>query len=245
MPAWMTWIVRFGIEVFRSVSPALSWPGIAVKGVGLLAASIATLTLTNRVSLAITPADGSPMSESAQIELRWVAYFLAAIAVLIWAAGAAWVRVFTLRVQEGVTRNGSEYQLTISNLGFSETPVLVRVEEVADESGPRADWNVLFPIVLFNSPISRGFPHAIVLFTHRAILDESDPRALLDVTDVVRPDKAAYSLGPVSFSKRNKIWFRVAISQVNRSMWFSVQMVERDWKATLRVVCELPPHLST
>lgn len=247
MPAWFSWLVRFGIEAFLALRPAVSWPGMLVKALVAAGAISAVLLLTNHVSVGITSSDGTQIWESAHLELRWVIYVGAVLALLIWALGAAWVRVFTLRMDDRVRRvvdgTSPRYQISIANLGYTDTPILVRMEEWANENGPIEEWNTQFPVVLFQAPISRGFPHNVILFTHRPLIDQSDPRALIDVSDVTT-GRTVFSLGPLYFQKGNKLWFRIVISAVDQSMWFSVQRIRKEWNSELRVIREDPPHRS-
>jgi hypothetical protein len=243
MGAWLACCVCYFTEVVRSLRPAFSWPALLVKLIGFLAGFALVFTLTNKVGIVVTSADGTRMWETDQPELRWVAFGLALLALVIWAMGAAWVRIFTFRVSDQVVRDFARYQIIISNLGYNETPVLVRMEEVADASGPRADWNAMFPITLFNSPISRGFPHVVPLLYCSVSTGSDGTQALFNVQDVVNPDRVARSLGYLNPNRKNKIWFRIAISQIERSMWFSVHFADTSSPTALAVVREDPPHV--
>jgi hypothetical protein len=182
------------------------------------------------------------MWETNQIELRWVAYGLAMLALLIWACGAAWVRVFTFRVDDEVICDRGQHFLAIKNLGFSDIPVLVRMEKVADEKGLRKDWNARFPLVLFHETISRGFPRNVLLIKDKFIGSFPDLRYLFDVNDVEDSNRCAWSLGPLNQNEKNKLWFKIAISAVNRSMWFSVQLGDGS-PIPVIVAHEDPPHI--
>jgi hypothetical protein len=157
MPTWFAWFVCFVQEVIRAFRPKIAWASLVLKVIGALAFFIAVFALANKVEILVTSGNNQLWS-SGQMNLEWVAFGLAILVFLIWAIGAAWVRVFTLRVDDRIGRNFFQYQITIRNLGFTDTPVLVRMEQFADESGLREEWNDMLRLVLEEARV----PGAIV-----------------------------------------------------------------------------------
>ena len=175
MRNWLKTVYEFLIEwfkTFRSLSP---WRTGVAKAFLLALSVAAPMVATDRLVLrVVSEKDRNELKGEQEMQLGWsiMLTLLAVVAAL--ALGVTWARFRSLRIADAVEDHEGIYLLTVTNTGFAEVALTVRLEEIVDSSGPVVGMRQMLPRRLAwvghekdtaAVQLCRGLPYKINLFS--------------------------------------------------------------------------------
>ena len=202
-----SFLLAWGYAVF-AVS---SLPETVAKAAGVILLLAAGIVIKTPVEFSV-PIPGEENPTQCHVQLGVVISAGVFVGVALWVGGLTWGRFMRLRLADEVLRCGSYYYWALTNLGSTSVKPLVRVEEVADESGPIHHINWPRQISDPTFTLSSGFLERICL----AHVERRIPNDGPVVTLQVAAGGYGPSLGDFDTKTKNKIWFKVSVGSCSR-----------------------------
>ena len=238
MPNWLATCLRFVVEVFQAMWPFRTWPSAVWKIIVLSAPTVGGwfADKTNAKTGVVIVTDWGELHFAAVLAV------LTAFAVLCWAVGATWVRFRSIRVENRIAQVGDAFVMSVTNHGYTEAKVILRVVEIADKNGPILALNDMLPkrlswldSVESECPLTAGLTEKATLIHLHG--DKPGWNGLTDFCvgwftiqlDLTAEPKAKY-------------WFRITVGVADKTMWFSVESSGSKPDGVI-VSRENPPHI--
>ena len=244
MAALVNASLSFLREWIRTVIRASTRAVKIAKTIAFVGAFLWVLSPTNKIKIAVTSEQGKNLMTS-EMEIGSLVVIAVMLIVLVIAFGMTLVCFRRIEVSPIVERDVVYYRLAITNFGWAEADVRVRLERIADERGMFDNNRV--PVELGwmhhgkdRPKLAYGLSEKVALFAVSNYAEKDDIITSVSIS--------AYSLageevkiGTLSVNQKNKLWLNISITgQSDR--WYSIQMIS-DTSHALSVALENPPHL--